>query len=98
MIKRGDVFEIQLDKKKRPGLICSYDILNENTTHVIVAPIALNIAVVYCFEYVIKDYGKVMCDQIYTLDKSKLGQKIFSLTLQDMKQINTILKTILGVV
>ncbi len=98
MVKRGDVYEITVEKKKRACLICSYDILNENAPYVIIAPISINRAVIYNFEYVIKDYGKVLCDQIRPVDKAKLGQKIFSLTYQDMKQIDAILKLILGVV
>lgn len=99
MIKRGDVFEIILGKKKRSVLICSHDLLNENSHYVLVAPIMSNMAIVYPFEYVIKDYGKVICDQIKSIRASNLEKdKIFNLSTIDMKQIDVILKYVLGVV
>ena len=56
-IKRGDVFWVDFDpskaseiQKKRPALICSNDIMNENSSRVIVAPITSNLKKIYSFD------------------------------------------------
>ena len=69
--KRGDIFWVDFDpskateiQKKRPALVCSHDILNENSARIIVAPITSNLKKVYSFEYALKNRpgieGKVM--------------------------------------
>ena len=71
LIKRGDIFWVDFDPSKasetqkiRPSLICSHDILNENSSRVIAAPITSNVKKVYSFEYAIKNHpevqGKIM--------------------------------------
>ncbi len=54
IIKRGDIFWVDFDPSKateiqkvRPSLIFSHDILNENSTRIIVAPITSNLKKVY---------------------------------------------------
>lgn len=84
-IRRGDIFWVDFDpskatevKKTRPAVICSHDLLNENSTRIIVAPVTSNLKKVYSFEYAIKESlinGKVMLDQIRSIDKSRLGKK-----------------------
>jgi len=106
-IRRGDVFWVDFDpskateiQKTRPAVVCSHDILNENSSRIIVAPITSNLKKVYSFEYAIKGpaglEGKIMLDQIRTIDKSRLGKKIASLTLAEMQEIEIILKLVLG--
>ena len=106
-IKRGDVFWVDLDpaknteiQKTRPCIIISHDAMNENYTRVIVAPITSNVKKVYPFDYLLKEAheirGKVLLHQLRTVDKSRLGNKIESVKLHEMKEINEILEFILG--
>ena len=108
IIKRGDIFWIDFDpsrateiQKTRPSLVCSHDILNENSSRIIVAPITSVLKKVYSFEYVIDNHpevmGKIMLDQIKSLDKSRLGKKICSLSMKEMQEIEVILKFVLGI-
>lgn len=106
-IKRGDVFWVDLDparatevQKNRPCVIISHDAMNDNYTRVIVAPITSNIKKVYPFDYLLKDgyevNGKVLLHQLRTVDKSRLGKKVATIHLNEMKEINEILEFILG--
>ena len=107
LIRRGDIFWIDFDpskateiQKKRPALVCSHDVLNENSSRIIVAPITSTLKKVYSFSYVIDKpevKGKIMLDQIRSLDKSRLGNKIGSLSIKEMHEIEPILKFVLGI-
>ncbi len=107
LIKRGDIFWVDFDPAKateiqkiRPAVICSHDILTENSSRVIVAPITSNLKKIYSFEYVVKGLsnleGKIMLDQIKSIDKIRLGKKIGSLSLKEMQDIDVIIKFVLG--
>jgi mRNA interferase MazF len=107
LIKKGDVFWVDFDpsrateiQKARPAVVCSHDILNENSCRVIVAPITSNLKKIYSFEYAIKISpgleGKIMLDQLKSIDKSRLGKKICSLSLKEMQEIDTIIKFVFG--
>lgn len=106
-IKKGDIYWVDFDpaketetKKRRPAVICSSTLYNDNSKRVIVAPITSNIKRVYTsLELEIKNkvVGKVMVDQIRTVDKSRLSsKKISSLSIKEMEQIDEILKSILS--
>jgi len=108
VIRKGDIFWVDFDpsraseiQKTRPSLVCSNDIMNENSSRVIVAPITSNIKKIYSFEYALKDLpnikGKIMLDQIRSIDKSRLGKKIGDLSTEDMQAVDVIIKFILGV-
>ena len=106
-IKRGDVFWVDFDpskgteiKKTRPALICSHDILNDNSSRIIVAPITSKLHKIYSFEYKISDdfiNGKIMLDQIRSIDKSRLGKKITSILHKQIFEIEEILRFLLGI-
>ena len=98
IINRGDIFWVSFDpslgteiQKTRPSLVCSHDIINENSTRIIVAPITSNLKRVYSFEYALLTHsfvkGKIMLDQLRAIDKSRLGSKIGSLTFREMNEI-----------
>jgi len=108
LIKRGDLFWVDFDPSKateiqkiRLSIVCSNDILNENSSRIIVAPITSNLKKIYSFEYAIKGSaglnGKAMLDQMRSIDKSRLGKKIGSLSLKEMQEIDYIIKFVLGV-
>jgi mRNA interferase MazF len=107
-IKRGDLFWVDLDpardteiQKTRPCVIISHDVMNENYTRVIVAPITSNVKKIYPFDYLLKNShelsGKVLLHQLRTVDKSRLGKKVGNLSTHEMKEINEILEFILGI-
>ena len=105
-IRRGDIFFIDFDKeqsdmlKTRTALICSHDLLNENASRIIVAPITSNLSKIFSFEYVIKNeyiQGRIMFDQVRSISKSRVLNKIYTLSLSDMNQVDMILKQILGI-
>jgi mRNA interferase MazF len=107
VIRRGDLFWVNFDpakateiQKTRPALVLSHDLLNENSSRIIVAPITSNLKKVYSFEFVVKGHsaieGKAMLDQMRAIDKSRLGQKIGSLSPSEMDQISIILRFTLG--
>ena len=87
--------------KIRPALIYSHDILNANSSRVIAAPIISNLKKIYSFEYEIKGpfglEGKIMLDQMRSIDKSRLGKKIGALSLKEMQEIAVIIKFVLGI-
>ena len=106
-IIRGDIFWVDFDpskatetQKTRPALVCSHDVLNENSTRIILAPITSNLRKVYSFEYALLNQplvkGKVMLDQLRSIDKSRLGKKVGSLSFKEMNEIDLIMKFILG--
>ena len=107
VIKRGDIFWVDFDpskateiQKTRPAVVVSHDLLNENHTRVVVAPITSNLNKVYPFEYALKNHpkvkGKIMLDQMRSIDKSRLGEKICSLPLAEMHEAESVLKFVLG--
>lgn len=107
-IKRGDIFWVNFDparatevQKVRPALVCSHDIINEHSNRVIVAPITSNLKKVYPFEYILKNHpvitGKVMFDQMRSLDKSRLGKQEMAVPFKEFHEIDLILKFFMGI-
>lgn len=105
-IKRGDIFWVDLDpakdteiQKTRPCVIISHNTMNEQFTRVIVAPITSNVKKVYSFDHKLKEnsliQGKVLLHQIRTVDKSRIGKKITSLSLSEMHEIDAAIKLVL---
>ncbi len=100
--KRGDVYWVHLDptfgseiNKIRPAVIVSNDAGNERSLRVIIAPITSSTKYVQPFEVetiLNGKKGKALLDQIRAIDKSRLGQKITSLDLSVMRQIDKALK------
>jgi mRNA interferase MazF len=82
----GEIYWVNLDptvgseiNKKRPALIVSNDIGNEFSKRVIVAPITSNASKIFPFEVGLAlkgKRGKILLDQIRTVDKSRLENRI----------------------
>ena len=87
---QGDIYLINLDPvvhtevgKTRPGIIISINAMNHHSPRLIIAPITSNVGAIYPFEVFIpsgsggleKD-SKIMLDQIRSLDKRRLLNKI----------------------
>src|SRR5262245_17727772 len=87
--KRGDVHWVSLDptmgseiKRKRPCVIVSPNVANEVASRVIILPITSSTERVFKFQVLIeihKKKGKILTEQIRTVDKMRLGDKIGSL-------------------
>lgn len=100
--QRGDVFWVRLDptigsevNKTRPAVVISNNAGNEMSPRVIVAPITSSASKIYPFEAKVNlagKKGKVLLDQIRTLDKSRLKDKIDILPTSTMQEIDKALK------
>lgn len=100
--KRGEIYWVNLDptlgseiSKRRPCLIVSNDIGNEVSLRVIVAPITSSVRDVYPFEVQIEineRQGKVLLDQVRSLDKQRVLGKISSLDKSTMALVDKALK------
>ena len=105
-LRRGEVYWVNLDpsmgsetKKIRPGLIISNDAQNQASRRVIIAPLTSVVSKIYPFEVRIniKDKeSKVMLDQIRTVDCQRLGETLGSLSLQEMENVDKVLKFVLA--
>lgn len=104
--KRGEIYWISLDptigseiKKTRPAIILSNDLSNEHSQRVIVGPITSSIDKIYPFESKVElpdGTSKVKLDQIRSVDKLRVGKKICTATLEEIRQAEKALKITLG--
>ncbi|MCF8130488.1 MAG: type II toxin-antitoxin system PemK/MazF family toxin [Deltaproteobacteria bacterium] len=92
-MNQGDVFLVNLDPtvhaeigKTRPGMVISVNAMNHNSPRLIIAPITSTTRKVYPFEVFVpggtaglKKDSKIMLDQLRSLDKKRLHQKIGTL-------------------
>lgn len=100
--KRGEVYWVNLDptvgteiNKKRPCLIISNDEGNEESSRVTVAAITSSVKTVYPFQVKVcvqNREGKVLLNQIRTIDKQRLDGKIAALDKETMNQVDEALK------
>lgn len=104
--KRGEVWWTDFNssvgteiQKKRPVVIVSNDISNRLLDRVQVVPLTSNTDKVYPSECVIvvkKQKGKVMADQIATVDISRIIKKVTQVSSRDMKEIGRVVRMQLG--
>jgi mRNA interferase MazF len=109
--KRGEIYLVSLDPKVgaeigklRPALIISNDINNEYADTVTVLPITSNTTRVYPFEvFIEKGIGglpkdsKIKCEQIRTIDKSRLTKMIGQIDNTLLKDVEKALLIHLGI-
>jgi len=92
MVKRGEVYWVSLDptvgteiRKTRPALVVSPDDMNAVLPRVIVAPLTTKGQPLGCRPEVF--FGgkpaRVLLDQLRTVDKSRLGDKLGDLPLEN---------------
>ncbi len=98
--KRGEVYMIHFDAPRgpHPGLVLSESALNASTETVIVAPITSNVSRVYKSSVVtsVKNRpGKITLDEIGTVKKSRLIQKMEELDADTMLRVEETIKYIL---
>lgn len=102
--RRGEVYWADLDptigaetQKKRPALIVSNDVGNENSRLVMIAPITSKIKHVYSFEVKSKIGGKpakIMLNQCRSVDKSRLGEMIDTVDHATMNLVEEAIKIV----
>jgi mRNA interferase MazF len=95
--RRGDVFWVKLDpargteiRKSRPAVIVSNDSCNKYGTRVIVLPITSNVESLYPGEAMIEIQGspaRGLGDQMRSLDKSRLGSRIGTLSPAELSAV-----------
>ncbi len=110
--RRGELYWVNLDPtigseiaKTRPALVISNNIGNEYADRVIVAPVSSgNLQRVYPFEVLLEageaglwEASKVLLDQIRTVDKSRLGNRIGRLTTERMADVGDAIRLSLAV-
>ena len=104
--RRGDIYWVNLDptigteiNKKRPAVIISNDTGNEYSNRVIVAPITSQASKIFPFDVAVtvKDKpGKALVDQLRSIDKIRLDNKIDHLDSNTLLEIDIALKKILA--
>ena len=101
-MNRGDVYWVNFDpaigseiKKLRPAVIVSNNLNNTYMQRVQVLPLTSNISRVYPCESLVQvrgKQGKALADQITTVDKSRFGDLICSLSSAELENVSKIIK------
>ncbi len=106
LIKRGDVYRVKLDPiegsgigKTRPAVVISNDINNELADTITILPVTSSVGKVYPFEVFLKKGignmpgdSKVKANQIRTIDKKRIKDRIGNITEDIMREIEKALK------
>jgi mRNA interferase MazF len=105
-VRRGEVWWVDFDparggeiKKRRPALIVSNDLANRFLNRVQVVPLTSNTDRLYPSEARVSIQGavsKAMADQLTTADKSRLMEKIGSLSAADLRAVEGAIRVQLG--
>ncbi len=99
LVKRGEIYWVKFDKKSvgteirkpRPAVIVSNGWQNEVSKRVIGLPFSTKTEKVYYpIELLIKT-GKIMCDQVKSIDKQRLGDKLGKLDQKTMLKVDEVL-------
>jgi len=100
-VRRGDVYQVSLDPvrgseigKTRPAVVLQNDLANETSPTITVVPISSKAHRIYPFQVRLGagDGGlaresKVLCEQIRTVSRERLVQKLGHVTAQHLDQI-----------
>ena len=106
LIKRGDVYWVKLDPiegseigKTRPAVVISNDINNEFADTVTVLPVTSSVGKVYPFEVFMKkgianitSDSKVKANQIRTVDRNRLRERIGTIPDAILREIEKAVK------
>jgi mRNA interferase MazF len=104
--RRGDVFWVKLDpargteiRKTRPAIVVSNDSCNKYGTRVVVLPVTSNVESLYPGEARIEIQGRpgrALGDQIRSVDKSRLGARIATLSPAELSDVQEAILITLG--
>jgi len=107
-MRRGEIWWVSFDpalgseiKKTRPAVIVSNDASNRHSSRFQVIPATSAIRKLYPFECLVEILGKqskLMADQLTTVTKSRILERIGRITDKEMKEVERIIMLQLNLV
>ena len=104
IINRGDIYWAELDptvgaeiQKTRPVVILSITAINKVRKTVIVVPLSTTSKEVNYINVALTGGSTARCDQLRSIDKSRLRKQIGSLSPADLEKISEGVSKVLGV-
>jgi mRNA interferase MazF len=102
-LARGDVFWARLDptigselQKTRPVIVLSINPLNKARKTVVVVPLSTSAPAIEFLNVALKGGSVARCEHIRSIDKTRLADKIGSISGADMEKIEEGISRILG--